>query len=495
MPRLPLGRVASAGFVAASMIVPLGVAVPAAGAAAASTASAAAPAAVVRLPADATPAPPAPPAPGRPGPAAPSVVPNPAVTAIPTTAQSTPFLSDTDLRRHGYVEEEFSFSGKADIYAIPTLADATVATPDIPYTSRLIVRRPTDPRRFNGVVVVEWLNVSAGYDIEAAWLPHREHFLREGYAWVGVSAQTGGVNHLRAWNPDRYGSLDTTAGGTVTPADALSYDIFSQAVQALRSPKQVWPLGALTARHVMAVGASQSAGRLAVYHNAIHPLHTVIDSLLLTVGGGQLRTDVGLKVLQVLSETDVRAPSTTPDSATFRRWEVAGTSHFDENIHTALDRLLERDYPEGLTEPACTSPPFSRAPLHHVTNAAIDHLARWARFGAAPPSAPGLTFTTGPDGRQVLARDERGIALGGIRLAAVDVPTAVNTGVNGGESFCILYGTHVPFDEATLNQLYRSHADYVGKVTAATARNVARGYVVRADATATITEARRSDIP
>ncbi|OHV32567.1 hypothetical protein CC117_24895 [Parafrankia colletiae] len=359
------------------------------------------------------------------------------------------------------------------------------------------MRRPTDPRRFNGVVVVEWLNVSAGYDIEAAWLPHREHFLREGYAWVGVSAQTGGVNHLRAWNPDRYGALDTTAGGTVTPPDALSYDIFSQAVQAVRSPKptQVRPLGPLTARHVMGAGASQSAGRLAVYHNAIHPLHKVIDSLLLTVGGGALRTDVGLKVLQVLSETDVRTPSTTPDSATFRRWEVAGTSHFDANIRSALYSLLERDYPEGAFEPDCTSPPFSRAPLHHVTNAAIDHLARWARFGASPPSAPGLTFTTGPDGRQVLARDEHGIALGGIRLAAVDAPTAVNTGANGGESFCILYGTHVPFDEATLDQLYRSHSDYVGKVTAATVRNVARGYVVQADAAATIAQAHRDDIP
>ena len=245
----------------------------------------------------------------------------------------------------------------------------------------------------------------------------------------------------------------------------------------------------------MATGASQSAFWLTNYHNSIHPLHKVIDSLLLTVGGTTLREGVGLKVMQVLSETDVRAPSTMKDSPTFRRWEVAGTSHFDENIRAALHPLLERDHPDGPPAGECDSPPFSRVPLHHVTNAAIDHLHRWARGGAAPPSAPGLTFTTGPLGQPVLARDANGLALGGIRLAAVEAPTAVNTGINSGAGFCLLYGSHAPFDKATLGRLYSSHHDYVGKVSAATLRNLAKGYVVPADALATIVAASRSDIP
>lgn len=130
-----------------------------------------------------------------------------------------------------------------------------------------------------------------------------------------------------------------------------------------------------------------------------------------------------------------------------------------------------------------------------ASNAAIDHLARWGRGGAAPPSAPGLTFTSSPKGGQVVARDEHGLALGGIRLAAVEAPTALNTGINGGAGFCLLYGTHVPFDEATLAALYPSHKEYVDQVRTVSFRNAAKGYIVAADALATARAASQSDIP
>ena len=55
--------------------------------------------------------------------------------------------------------------------------------------------------------LVEWQNVTAGYDLDALWNRRR---LREGYAWVGVSVQRVGVNQLRGWSPTRYGSLDVT---------------------------------------------------------------------------------------------------------------------------------------------------------------------------------------------------------------------------------------------------------------------------------------------
>ena len=95
----------------------------------------------------------------------------------------------------------------------------------------MVVRRPADPKRFNGTVVVEWYNVSAGVDVEADWLQGWQEFVRDGYAWVGVSVQRVGVNALRSWNPDRYGSLDVTEGGTLN-SDQLGWDIYSQALQA-----------------------------------------------------------------------------------------------------------------------------------------------------------------------------------------------------------------------------------------------------------------------
>ena len=33
-----------------------------------------------------------------------------------------------------------------------------------PYRTRIVVVRPQDPTQFNGTVVLEWLNVSSGFD-------------------------------------------------------------------------------------------------------------------------------------------------------------------------------------------------------------------------------------------------------------------------------------------------------------------------------------------
>ena len=57
---------------------------------------------------------------------------------------------------------------------------------------------------------------------------------------------------------------------------------------------------------------------------------------------------------------------------------------------------------------------------------------------------------------------------------------------------CGLGGTHVPFETATLNSLYRSHADYVDKVRAASEAIVKAGFLLPADAAQTIDAARRS---
>ena len=62
----------------------------------------------------------------------------------------------------------------------------------------------------------------------------------------------------------------------------------------------------------------------------------------------------------------------------------------------------------------------------------------------------------------VIARDANGNSSGGgIRLAAIAVPIAVNTGQNTGPGFCRLYGSHLDFDPPKLASLYPSHEAYV----------------------------------
>lgn len=319
--------------------------------------------------------------------------PIPALTAPGDPSHNYPFFSTTvDLAQFGYVEEEFLFEGTANRYNMPPLQTGSILDSNHPYQTRMIVRRPVSPGKFNGTVLMEWLNVTLGYDIDAAWIAASDHFIRRGYAWIGVSAQRIGVAALKSWSASRYGALDVTQGGTIL-TDALSFDIFSQATQAVRSPAGISPMGALRAELVLAVGVSQSAIRgLAPYYNSIRPLANVFDGFFLVGGGGLLRTDLNVKAFKGLSETEIaiggnQVGVSQPDSDHFRRWEVAGTAHYDHWVQQAAYPLQTRDGVAAIpaTVP-CTLPPFSRIPYHVVFNAAIDHMVRWVKKNIAPPT-------------------------------------------------------------------------------------------------------------
>ena len=399
----------------------------------------------------------------------------------PDVEDTYPFFSTpVDLAAHGYVEEEFYLSGVADGWST---TGASVGT-DIPYTTRIIVRRPKNPLRFNGVALVEWQNVTAGYDLDALWNP--ETLIRAGYAWVGVSAQRVGVNQLRDWSPARYGSLDVTGDGAFA-ADELSYDIFAQAGDAVRANRRL--LGGLPVRTLLAIGASQSAGRMTVYYDRVLPQEQpVFDGFGFIVGTAPTR--VGPEpVFQVLSETDVRTPARPADTDHFRRWEVAGAAHSGYNGQVYRRPIQERDLGAAPVY-ECSQPPFSRVPLHHVTAAAYAQLARWVERGTPPPTAPPLQLN--PDGSKV--RNEFGLAQGGIQLSQVGVPVATNDGENSGPSFCVLFGSYEPFDQVTLDRLYPTHLGYVARVIGADLRNVLNGYLLPADALSNAREAAESGV-
>ena len=114
------------------------------------------------------------------------------------------------------------------------------------YKTRIVVNRPKDPKKFNGTVVVEWLNVSGGVDAAPDWVMQHTELVRDGFAWVGVSAQKGGVEATKSADPARYASL-------VDPGDSYSYDIYSQAGKAVREQSEKI-LGGLTPKRVLAVG-------------------------------------------------------------------------------------------------------------------------------------------------------------------------------------------------------------------------------------------------
>ncbi len=449
-------------------------------------------------------------------------VPSPTIEGPITGGKGTPFVAATsfDLADVGYSQEEFFISGTASAFTnVGALASdgrwnvapgATAA-----YKTRILVYRPTNPRRFNGTVFVEWLNVTAGLDSAPDWLSAHTELIREGFAWVGVSAQYVGVEGgnalltvldlpLKKVDPVRYGSL-------VHPGDSFSYDIFSQAGQAIRAPAGPSPLGTLRLKKVIAAGESQSAFRMVTYIDAVHPLAGVYDGFLVhsrESAGAQLseapqadipvpaptliRDDLRVPVLTFETETDLTFlgyfSARQPDTRRYRTWEVAGTAHADTytlvvgfgdegNSPAAADLLVTASPLPGVID--CNAP-INSGPQHFVLDAAVAALERWVRRGVLPPRSPRLDVTGPPP---VIARDAHGNALGGIRTPAVDVPIATLSG--GGQTgtvLCQLFGTTVPFDAATLAALYPSHRAYVAKFDRATARALRRRFVRPHDA-------------
>src|SRR5438067_1007709 len=193
------------------------------------------------------------------GSAAASTVPNPAVQGpIEGGIHGYPWnhsLFELSGPAYAYTENEYFFGGTAT-----NLGSGLKA----PYTSRMLVRLPQDPTKFNGTVIVEWLNVTGQSDLETVWPVEAQYLMQHGYGYVGVSAQLAGVccgpTTLKGWDPERYATL-------VHPGDEFSFDIFSQAIEALRRPASngttslhpapVDPMQGMGVRWIIATGASQ----------------------------------------------------------------------------------------------------------------------------------------------------------------------------------------------------------------------------------------------
>ena len=357
--------------------------------------------------------------------------PNPAVsgpvkaTGLPgVAAHDYPFFaSNHDLASHGYVEEEFFIEGTANRYNTPAQTTATVIDKDHPYKTRIVVRRPADPKRFNGTVLVEWYNVTNNFDAENMWFFAWEQMLRAGYAWVGVSTQQAGVVALKTFSAERYGTIDVNRGGTVM-ADALSFDIFSQAGQAIKNPKGVDVLGGLKPSHVLAIGESQSANRLSTYVNSINPLAGVYDGFMLLSSLNQkIRTDTPVPVWKISAEYDVAK----------RRSECPSTRH--ESLSIVGDR---GNLPRGSASSREPGTPgtagyrnlvgsrdvasLRRAHRRDAHSDALRHRQRAGSDGAmggeenTSPECASAHDLFNRQARLSSARDNQGLALGGIRL-------------------------------------------------------------------------------
>ena len=142
-----------------------------------------------------------------------SATPVPRVTGpLTVTADSYPFgaadhqLVPQDLRKVGYVEEEYLVSGKANVYEWPAPGPAVVRTPDAPYTTR----DPGAPAG-EGVALQRQRRRRDAQPVEPVRPQHRlgdrrtASSIRNGDAWVGITGKPISVDALKNFDPHRYG--------------------------------------------------------------------------------------------------------------------------------------------------------------------------------------------------------------------------------------------------------------------------------------------------
>jgi Alpha/beta hydrolase domain len=434
--------------------------------------------------------------------AAAAVFSNPPATGSiiePESAQAT------DLGPNGYVENEYFASGTATAFnPVSTPANgkwsikpATTAA----YKTRILVRRPKSAAAFNGTVVVEWMNVSAG-ESAPDWTYLNPKLMKDGYAYVAVSTQAQAVDGgtallgsassgLAGSDPARYGTLHH-------PGDQYSLDMFAQIARAVRA-NTFSVLGPLRPKRMVAVGESQSAFYLTTFADAIQPLTHSFDGIFIHSRGGSsaplngavspgaisgalhIRTDLSVPVFMFETQTDLielgYAPAQQPNTARIRTWEVAGTSHADNYIVGGAAASL-----------GCTSP-INSGPQHIVAQAAFTAFMKWVTNGTPPPSpAPFKLSSTNP---AVLALDKNGNVIGGVRTPAVDVPVSTLSGAApaGSSTLCSLFGSTTPFTTAQLTSLYQTNAHYLTLYKANLNKAVAKKYVLPADRAALLAQA------
>ncbi|SEH16647.1 hypothetical protein SAMN04487967_2762 [Natronorubrum sediminis] len=417
-----------------------------------------------------------------------------------------------DIEEYGYTESEYLISGDAQPLGPPNPypIDEREAPPraNAKYKTRLLVYRPKHRRDFNGTALIEWPNVSTGRDSPVAWINTFDYAMREGYAVVIASAQKVGVDDsptdqdLRTGNPERYGDLHH-------PGDVYSYDIFSQAIRAIKTrprPKPD-PMAGFNVKHVIATGMSQSAQYLRYYLNEIQETHGLVDGFLpfatthTPEEPADQRDDL-VPVLWVVSEDEADRVRRS-DSGLFKLWEVTGTSHINYWLMAWAGAMDVRDF-EGDDpgwDPLEAGQYGERAdadygdcqgnyfPMRYAYKSGLSHVNEWVKRNEEPPAAPRIERDVASDGTVEVVTDEYGNAKGGLRLPPIDVPVAFYDARS-----CDSYGQTFRLEESELERLYPTHKAYVAKIREATEAAVDDGYLLPADADALLARAEASSI-
>lgn len=476
---------------------------------------------------------------------------SPITVELPPSGQGDAFVPGTrlveDLPRD-YVEEEFFISGEATLYSYannPPLGptDIVPVQENVPYKTRIIVRRPARPWKANGTVVLEWWNSTAGFDTAPAWDPSADYFADEGIVYVGITNSTTSLDFLvtgcrvLGFLPPSCGTRYSTLS---LPENGLAYDIVNQLTHLLKSDD---PNNPLPSKHpaeiVLQVGESQQAGSVVTFASGFHE-PGLSDGYFVQAGFnarpinfgpacGQpgspafpdctprlvypdslVTTDLPVPVYQTVTQTDYEGLGFSvfgrqADTPTYRYYEIAGGSHNIVHIGVELippgvfgpDPVLLSDLCLEELNTVADGPVF----VSYVLNALWERMQEQVYDGKTPPAGV-LMETLGTD----LVRDELGNVTGGVRLPSMEAPLATYVSQATANPFlppalggianlaCRLSGAVLPFDEDTIAELYPGRRSYQRAVGRSVRELKAQGLLLQRDAQKIKKAARESGI-
>jgi hypothetical protein len=355
------------------------------------------------------------------------------------------------LAASGYQAHEYFVSGTAN---------------GEPYTTRIVVRKPTDNSKFSGLVLTEAMHGSgAAHIFEFTSM----YTMASGHAAVEIL--TTPPQQFVELNEARYKSLKLTG--------AQTNEILAQVGSLVRGGSV---LGAPVRKMVLA-GTSMTAGVLINYLPAHMVYRTpkmerIYDGFM-PMSNGALVRDVDVPVIHVPTMHEVSGNITNKQDSDdagkqYRLYEFSGMGHIDTRDSTRM-------------QPNPCADPLSRFPVQAYMSVALEHLFKWVDKGVVPPRAARILLDRDQsnDG-SMMALDAHGNPLGGIRTTYVDVPTAKYSirpaaatplvanaspwiaarGQAGANQMCGLSTAQIAFAPAKMKELYKNKQGYVKAVEA-----------------------------
>jgi len=341
------------------------------------------------------------------------------------------------------------------------------------YKTRIVVRKPRDNSKFNGLILAESMHPSGN-----PWVFHFVQVYAMTSGVIGLEMLTSASPGLVANNEARYTDL-------VLPNGAAN-DIIAQVGALIKSDHKDNPLSGLNVRKMILTGSSASAGVALQYLTNTHmamrlsDMKPIYDAFMPTSANGQIAVlDVPTILVPTMRETFQGRGTAQPDNDKLRVYEFAGMAHIDSRVAGAY-------YPDPCKYP------ISRYPMGVMMSVALDKLFAWVDKGVVPPHADRFYVDFNPDNKpeldqkngSLLALDEYGNVKGGIRNTYADVPTKgfhvpnegadppvpnanpwiANRGAQGINQLCGLSNYETALTKEQLKKLYKDPKDYQNKV-------------------------------